>query len=99
MKQIILSADGECGLYLVPDDVVENLPKYLKAFHKWMKLAPEASKYRRNGGLCYTEIDFIDYLNNQVFPEKQSVFVKNLGYINPWEEVPEEYKGCIYYNF
>lgn len=100
MKQIILSADGECGLYLVPDDVVDNLPKYLTDFHEWMINAPEASKYRQEEEcLCFTEVDFIEYLNDQVFQDTPSVFVKNLGYINPWEELPEEYKGCIKYNF
>ncbi len=99
MKHIILSADGECGLYLVPDEVVDNLPKYIGDFRDWMVYAPEALKYRQDDCLCFTERDFIDYLNNQVFPEKQSVFVKNIGYINSREEVPEAYKGCIYYNF
>ncbi|MBR2408084.1 MAG: hypothetical protein IKB07_03935 [Lachnospiraceae bacterium] len=99
MKQIILSADGECGLYLVPDEVVDNLPKYIGDFRDWMVYAPEASKYRRDDCLCFNKTDFIDYLNNQVFLETPSVFLKNLGFINPWEEVPEEYKGCIHYNF
>ena len=99
MKQIILSADGECGLYLVPDDVVENLPKYIGDFRDWMVNGAESSKFLRDGCLCFTERDFIYYLNKQVFPEKTSVFVKNLGYINPREDVSEEYKGCIHYNF
>ena len=60
MKQIILSADGECGLYLVPDDVVDNLPKYLTDFREWMINAPEASKYRQEEEcLCFTEADFM----------------------------------------
>lgn len=100
MKQILLSADGEWGLYLVPDDVVDNLPKYIDAFRTWMIHAPEASIYRQEEEcLCFTEEDFIKYLNFHVFPETPSVFVKNLGFINSWEEVPEEYKGCIKYNF
>ena len=99
MKEIILSADGPSSVYLVPDEVVENLPKYIGDFRDWMVNAHEALKYRQDGCLCFTERDFIDYLNTQVFPGKPSVFVKNLGYINPWEEVPEEYKGCIHYNF
>lgn len=99
MKQIILSADGECGLYLVPDEVVENLPKYIGDFRDWMINGAEASKFRQNGCLCFTEEDFIEYLNHQVFPATPSVFVKNLGFINPWEAVPEEYKRCIHYNF
>ena len=95
MKQIILSADGECGLYLVPDEVVDNLPKYIGDFRDWMVNAPEALKYRQDGCLCFTERDFIDYLNTQVFPKTPSVFIKNI----PWEDVQEEYKGCIHYNF
>ena len=99
MKQILLSADGEWSVYLVPDAVVANLPKYLGDFRDWMVNGPEASKYRWNGCLCFTEVDFIEYLNQQVFPSEPSVFVKNVGYINSEEEIPEEYKGCLCYNF
>jgi len=95
MKHIILSADSECGLYLVPDEVVDNLPKYIGDFRDWMVNAPEASKYRQDECLCFDERDFIDYLNNRVFPETPSVFIKNIS----WEDVLEEYKEYIHYNF
>ena len=81
MKEVIISADGDSIVYLVPDAVANDLKKYCIYFcDKWMKTSPHAQKYKIKGGYCYNEADFIDYLNEYVFPEQQSVFVKNLGW-------------------
>lgn len=80
MKEIIISADGDCIVYLVPDAVANDLDKYCMDFcGKWMRTSPDAKKYKINGVYCYNEADFIDYLNEYVFPDRKSVFVKNLG--------------------
>ena len=59
----------------------------------WLK------KYRMKGGYCYNEADFIDYLNEYVFPEQKSVLVKNLGWTDLGENLPVEYQKHPYFNF
>ena len=100
MKEIIISADGDSIVYLVPDEVADNLEKYCIEFcGKWMRTSPQAEKYRINGGYCYNESDFIDYLNKYIFPEKKSVFVKNLGWTDLGDNLPLEYQDYPYFNF
>ena len=100
MREVILSADGDSIVYLVPDDVANDLKKYCISFcDKWMKTSAAAEKYRINGGFCFTEVDFIDYLNEHVFPDQKSVFVKNLGWTELGQNLPEEYRGYPYFNF
>lgn len=70
MKTVILSADGDSIVYLVPDAVADNVEEYCLEFcTKWLRNSPYAAKYRQDGILCYTDRDFIDYLNAYVFPE------------------------------
>ena len=100
MKEIILSADGESVVYLVPDVVAENLREYCIEFcDNWLWNSPEAKQYRTAHGVCYNEADFIDYLNKYVFPDQESKFVKNLGWIDLRQNLPSEYKSLPYFNF
>ncbi len=100
MKEIILSADGDSIIYLVPDSVAENLNEYcLKFCSDWLWNSPDAKKYRVDNGVCYTEADFIDYLNTYIFPEYKSEMIKNLGWTDLGENLPEEYKDYPYFNF
>lgn len=100
MKEIIISADGDSVVYSVPDDVADNLKRYCMDFcGKWMRTSPQAKRYRTGCGFCYSEADFIDYLNEYVFPEQKSVFVKNLGWTNLGRNLPEEYREHPYFNF
>lgn len=99
MKHVILNADGDRVLYLVPDIVADNLETYCLGFaHHWLHHSPHAEKYRIRGGLCYSEGDFIDYLNQYVFPEEKSVMVRVLGCMNP-DNFQEEYRGVPYFKF
>ena len=100
MKKVILSADGNSIVYLVPDDVADNLEEYCLEFcSNWLRYSPDAEKYRKDGILCYTERDFIDYLNAYVFPECESKIVENLGWTNLGDNLPERYKNYPYFNF
>ena len=100
MKKVILSADGDSIVYLVPDDVADNLEEYCLEFcSNWLRYSPDAEKYRKDGILCYTERDFIDYLNAYVFPECESKIVENLGWTNLRDNLPERYKNYPYFNF
>lgn len=99
MRKVLLSADSEISLYLVPDEVADNLSEYCIDFcSKWLVNSPDACKYRRKYRgkeiICFNEADFIDYLNEYVFPEQKSVFIKKLGY-----QIPTEYKYDPYFNF
>ena len=100
MKEVIISADGDSKVYLVPDVVADNLKKCCIEFcDKWMRTSPDAEKYRMNGGYCFNEGDFIDYLNEYVFPEQKSELVKDLGWTELGENLPAEYQGVPYFNF
>ena len=100
MKEIILSADGDSVVYLVPDEVADNLRKHCIFFaDKWMKRSPNDKKFKINGVWCFNEKDFIDYLNEVAFLEQKSVFVKNLGWTDIGENLPEEYRNHPYFNF
>lgn len=61
MKEVILSADGDRIVYLVPDAVAENLDEYCLEFcSDWLRKSPDAERYRVGAGVSYTEADFID---------------------------------------
>ncbi|MBQ7557334.1 MAG: hypothetical protein IJT00_04645 [Lachnospiraceae bacterium] len=100
MKEVILSADGDSIVYLVPNVVADNLEEYCLEFcTNWLRNSPDAEKYRKDGILCYTEVDFIDYLNTFAFPDYESKMLKNLGWTDLGENLPEEYKDYAYFNF
>ena len=95
MKEIILSADGARVLYLVPDAVADRLQEYCIEFcDHWLWNSPDAKHLRTKQGACFTEADFIEYLNKHLFPEEKAVLVKTLG-----EKVPPEYKDLPRFNF
>lgn len=100
MKHVILSADGDSVIYSVPDDVADQLEKYCYEFCcRWLWNSPDAAKYRTNGSVCYTERDFIDYLNKYKFPEQKSTPVLNLGWTELDAGIPAEYRLLPYFNF
>lgn len=98
MKEVILSADGFRYVYSVPDKVAENLYEYCIEFCKWLNDSPDAKKFRRKTKtgtvLSYTEEDFINYLNQYLFPDEYSKYVANLGY-----SIPQEYRDIPHFNF
>lgn len=100
MKYVLLSADNNPSVYSVPNEVADNLRKYCIDFcGKWLHESPHAKKYRIDGGICYDETDFIEYLNKWIFPKIPSVFIETLEWIDSKEEIPEKYKGCEWFNF
>ena len=100
MKYVLLSADNNTSVYSVPNEVAGNLRKYCIDFcDKWLHESPHAKKYRVDGGVCYDEKDFIEYLNRWVFPNIRSVFIETLEWIDLREDIPEKYKGCEWFNF
>ncbi|MGL5978251.1 MAG: hypothetical protein ACRCZJ_04590 [Erysipelotrichaceae bacterium] len=100
MKHIILSADAQWGVFLVPDEVAENLHSYCMEFcTSWLPSSPNAKKYRTKEGLVYTELDFIAYLNTWKFPDQISKRIENLGWMHKQRQVPQEYQQCAQFHF
>ena len=99
MKNVLLCADGDLMVYAVSSEVADNLEEYCLEFcSEWLWKKPHAAKYRTESDVCYSETDFIEYLNKWVFPEKLSMFVANLREIND-NALPEEYKECASFYF
>ena len=102
MKEIILSADGYAKLYLVPDEVADNLDRYCLEFQtKWIWHDPNGAKLlKESNGMKYasfTEKDFIEYLNEWIFPDEPSVLVKEFDCYP--DELPKEYREYPKFNF
>ena len=103
MKQILLSADGPISVYRVPDAVADDLEAYCLEFScHWLHESPDAAKYRVKRGsavvVCYTEKDFIEYLNRYLCAEPSSL-VTTLSNVSCGDELPMEYTGLPYFNF
>lgn len=103
MKRVLLSADGDISVYSVPNEVADNLEKYCLEFcDHWLYESPDAAKYRikmgETVGVCYSEKDFIDYLN-QYICEETSELIETLTNSFSEENLPKEYTELPYFNF
>ncbi len=103
MKEVILSADGELSLYLVPADVADNLATVANEFaFNYVWHGEKSGKFLRlcgeQYGAVFDETDFIEYLNTVLYPDKPSIKLKTFQAADD-EEVPEEYRKYPYYNF
>ena len=103
MEQVLLSADGEISVYCVPDAVADDLETYCLEFScHWLHESPDAARYRVKRGsavvVCYTEKDFIEYLNRYICTDPSSL-VTTLHNVYCKEELPEKYRGLPYFNF
>lgn len=101
MRHVVLSAGGDRVVYAVPDAVAERLEDCCMEFCAvWLPTSPHAAAFRRaDGVLCYTEADFIDYLNTWRFPQEPSRLVEDLGPFPPEAPLPEPYRGCPAFDF
>jgi len=103
LKEVILSHDSEAKIYIVPDEVADNLDQYCWDFAaNWVWNGPENRRFLIDCGdgrlgALFGAPDFIEYLNRWVFPEQQSRLIRGLGCYN--YEIPEEYKDYPMYNF
>lgn len=100
MKHVLLCADGDSVVYSVPDVVADNLESYCTAFcDDWIWNSPDAEKYRVGRGVCYSEADFIAYLNQFLFPNEESKAVINLGWIESEDALPAAYHNIPRFYF
>lgn len=102
MKEILLSHDDKVKMYSVPNEVASHLEEYCLEFCcNWIWKNPNGKKLLQNikGITCavYGAQDFIDYLNEWVFPNRHSEFIKELEYYD--YELPIEYKDYPQFNF
>lgn len=103
MAEVILSHDSEAMLYSVPAEVAADLEKYCWDFGaNWVWHGPENGRYlkkfgEKQIGAVFGAQDFIDYLNEWAFPDRESKLIKGLGCYD--YELPEEYKNYPQYNF
>ncbi len=97
---LILSADGDSIIYSVPDVVADRSEEYCSEFCcRWLWNSPDAAKYRKNGSVCYTQRDLIDYLNTYKSPEQKSILVLNLGWTESDTGIPTGYRSLPYFDF
>ena len=86
MKKVLLSHDGKMKMYLVPDEVADNLKDYCMSFAcDWIMNDPNAQKLRvitPSGiiGYIFGAQDFIDYLNDFIFPSQKSILVDEMDF-------------------
>ena len=103
MKKVLLSHDGKMKMYLVPDDVADNLRKYCMDFaFDWIMNDPNAQKLRVTTpsgkiGYMFGAQDFIDYLNDLIFPTQKSIPVGEMDFYD--YEIPNEYNDIPWFNF
>lgn len=97
MKLVILSADGDQYLYSVPDPVAENLSRFCMEFLRWMQHNPVG--YWDGRGYVFTEADFINWLNENHFPELQSELLEDLGDWDLKEKILAEHPDVPHFNF
>lgn len=103
MKKGLLSDDGKMKMYLVPDDVADNLQKYCMDFgFDWLLNDPHAQKFRVTTpsgkiGYMFDAQDFIDYLNDFIFPSQKSMLIGEMDFYD--YEISKEYKDIPWFNF
>lgn len=102
MKDVLLSHDDKVLMYSVPDEVAACLEEYCLDFAaNWIWKNPNGAKLLKNIGgqrvAIYGAPDFIDYLNEWLFPEQQSKLVRQLDFYD--YEIPEEYQKYPRFNF
>ena len=93
MKNVILSADNELKVYLVPDFVEESFNKLCMDFSmNWKDRLIHPKDW-------FDEKDFVEYLNEKVCKEEKCVFVEKLGWDYKPKKWPEKYRKCPHFNF
>lgn len=93
MKHVILGANNELKVFLVPDLIAGSFDRLCAEFHRnWTKLQVRPRDW-------FNEEDFVEYLNARVCGEEKCRFVENIGWDFDRKKRPEEYRECPHYNF
>ena len=87
------NADVADNLATVANEFAFNYVWHGEKSGKFLKLCGE--QY----AACFTEEDFVEYLNTVLYPDKPSKKIKVIGCYGDGKDLPEEYKGIPYFNF
>lgn len=85
MEKLMLSADGDVGLYEVDKQIVTNFDRLIKQFYQWKKTN------------CYDEQLFVKFLRLK-YGDNAIRQIKNLGLV-PYDSASSEYEHIKWYNF
>ena len=77
MKKVLLGETYSCLVYLVPNEVADNLREHCMKYCTWLQKSPEAKSTRKKWPYPCDE-GFIQYLNRFAFPQYESKFVEEL---------------------
>lgn len=98
MKEIMISADSPISIYLVPDEVAENLREYCMEFldelytfsnNRELEIIDnEHQPSDQEEAVQYDETGFIYWLNEKKFPNQKSSLVRTMT----WDEFEDGLK-------
>ena len=77
MKKVLLGETYSCLVYLVPNEVADNLREHCMKYCTWLQKSPEAKSTRKKWPYPCDE-GFIQYLNRFAFPQYESKLVEEL---------------------
>ena len=96
MKYVVLSADNELKVYLVPDFITESRKSFnqicMDFSRNWKSLLIHPKDR-------FDEKDFVEYLNEKVCKEEKCVYVERIGWDYNRKKWPEKYRKCFWYAF
>ncbi len=95
LKNVILSADNELKVYLVPDFVAGSFSRLCADF----SMDRVTLQIHDRSGSGFDETDFIEYLNEKICKDEKCVFVEKLGWDYNRKKWPEKYRDCPHFNF
>ena len=108
MKKVLLGETYSCNVYLVPNEVADNLGDYCMEYEKWVwGTSPEAEKLRKKHRPCPNNEEFVKvYLNKVKFPQYESKLVEELEIVGgciidelmPNPNLPDKYRNNPEYN-
>lgn len=101
MKYVFLGSWGPLNIYLVPEEVANDLEKYCNDYIEWLREGNDKEKcYGKGYSLSYDENDFIEYLNKYIFPDRKSEFIMTPKIDEKGERIfPEKFKDCPFFRF
>jgi len=109
IKHVLLSADSEPSVYLVPDIVAFNLRDYCMEFLSCLYRHEDDRAYEiidnthcpsdNDNSVSYDETGFIYWLNHEKFPNEPAIWVETLDWDVFENKLPRVYQDCPYFNF
>ena len=96
MKYVVLSADNELKVYLVPDFIAESRKSFEKLCTEFSMNWKDRLIHPKD---WYDEKDFVEYLNEKVCKEEKCAYVESIGWDDKRKKWPEKYRKCYWVNF